>query len=231
MQQGYYDISDNTELMWMKMALMATSRAEISKLAEGEVGKPSVGCVIRRYRNKGSPTCLSVGWNGFLPNMPSTHEDELKNIKGRSFEGNAVQKEQNALAAELSLHAEVNAQQYSTESPEEATVYTTHIPCYECAKQLVAHKVERVYYLYWMKGSETSIDLFEKFDITCMAFGKRKKVLYDFSRDFLNKYGIGLGSTDRETTPGECKFFLDFIDEHKITVKTLFSTEGLSWFY
>ena len=136
-----------------------------------------------------------------------------------------------ALAAELGLHAEVNAQQYSTESPELATVYTTHVPCYECEKQLVAHKVGRIYYLYWMKGSKTSIDLFEKFDITCMAFSRRKEVLDDFSRDSLNKYGIGLRSTDRETTPEECTFFLDSEDEHKITVKTLFSTEGLLWFY
>ena len=99
--------TNNTDLMWMKMALMAASRAEITEHAEG---KPSVGCVIRRSRNKGPPAILSVGWNGFLPNTP---EEEMEAIKGGSFKSN--KQKDNILTAELGLHAEVNALQYCTE--------------------------------------------------------------------------------------------------------------------
>ena len=66
-RNGYVDISNDTsDVMWMKMALMAASRAEVTKHAEG---KPSVGCVIRRSRDRGPPAVLAVGWNGFLPGL------------------------------------------------------------------------------------------------------------------------------------------------------------------
>ena len=147
---SYDDFPDNTDVMWMKMALMAASRAEVSEHAEG---KPSVGCVIRRSRNRGPPAVLAVGWNGFLPD---TLAEEIAAIQDRSFkEQRAAKDRDNALTAELGLHAEVNALQYCSERPEMATIYTTHVPCYECAKQLVAHKVGRVFYLFWMKGSKT----------------------------------------------------------------------------
>ena len=114
---SYDDFPDNTDVMWMKMALMAASRAEMSEHAEG---KPSVGCVIRRSRNRGPPAVLAVGWNGFLPNTP---EEEIVAIKGRSFkEKRAAKDRDNALTAELGLHAEVNALQYCSERPEMAPI-------------------------------------------------------------------------------------------------------------
>jgi len=62
---GYVDTSNYTsDVMWMKMALMAASRAEVTQYAKG---KPSIGCVIRRSRDRGAPAVLAVGWNGFLP--------------------------------------------------------------------------------------------------------------------------------------------------------------------
>lgn len=198
----FVDFTNKTDVMWMKMALMAACRAEITEHAEG---KPSVGCVIRRSRTKGPPAVLAVGWNGFLP---ETTEDQLKAIKGRSFKSD--QKKYNALTDELGLHAETNALQYCSESPEMATVYVTHVPCYSCAKQLVARKVGRVFYMYWMRGSESTVDLFEKFDITCTAFAKRTEVLEDFCDDFLEKRGILRGSTVQEILPKHC--FVDYRD-------------------
>ncbi|CAH3191311.1 unnamed protein product, partial [Porites evermanni] len=210
---GYDEFPDNTDVMWMKMALMAASRAEVTEHANG---KPSVGCVIRRSRNRGPPAVLAVGWNGFLPNTP---EGELEEIKGRrSFKGeNADQKRDNALTAELGLHAETNALQYCSENPEMATVYVTHMPCYDCAKQLVAHKVGRVLYLYCTTYSEgdhepRTIRLFKKFNISCIAFSKRDKVLEDFSKSFLEHRGILRGNTDAETPPESCPSFLDSRD-------------------
>lgn len=204
---SYDDFPNNTDVMWMKMALMAASRAEVSQHAKG---KPSVGCVIRRSRNRGPPAVLAVGWNGFLPNTP---EKEIVEIKGRSFkEQRAAKDRDNALTAELGLHAEVNALQYCSERPEMATIYTTHVPCYECAKQLVAHKVGRVFYLFWMEGSETSIELFTMFDITCVPFERRDDVLKDFSELFLTKRKIVQGSTVVQTSINGDQYFLDSKD-------------------
>lgn len=202
------DFPDNSDVLWMKMALMAASRAEIPKETDD---KPSVGCVIRRARTRGPPAVLAVGWNGFLPNTP---EEELRAIKGRSFKTpNENQERDNALTAELGLHAETNALQYCSETPEKATVYITHLPCYECAKQLVANKVGRVFYLYWVTypngESERTIRLFEKFDISCIAFSKRKKVEEDFNDNFIKNRGIVRGGTDHKKTP---ESYLSFID-------------------
>ena len=204
---SYDDFPDKTDVMWMKMALMAASRAEVSEHAEG---KPSVGCVIRRSRNRGPPAVLAVGWNGFLPNTP---EEEIVEIQGRSFKGPTAAKDRdNALTAELGLHAEVNALQYCSERPEMATIYTTHVPCYECAKQLVARKVGRVFYLFWMEGSKTSVELFKRFDITCVPFERRHEVLEDFSKRFLTKRKIVQGSTVLQTSIICEQYFLDSKD-------------------
>ena len=205
---SYDDFPNNTDVMWMKMALMAASRAEVSEHAKG---KPSVGCVIRRSRNRGPSAVLAVGWNGFLPNTPV---EEIVEIKGRSFkEQRAAKDRDNALTAELGLHAEVNALQYCSERPEMATIYTTHVPCYECAKQLVARKVGRVFYLFWMEGSETSIKLFKRFDITCVPFERRDDVLKDFSELFLTKRKIVQGSTVVQTSIICEQYFLDSKDK------------------
>ena len=205
------------------MALMAASRAEIPRETED---MPSVGCVIRRARSRGSPAVLAVGWNGFLPN---TTAEELKEIKDRSFKGENDQKRDNALTAELGLHAETNALQYCSENPEMATVYVTHIPCYDCAKQLVAHKVGRVFYLYYMTYSEgdhesRTIRLFKKFNISCIPFSKRDKVLEDFSKSFLEHRGILRGTTDDKTPPESCPSFIDSRDRKPLpALQTLYT--------
>ncbi|XP_068683351.1 uncharacterized protein [Montipora foliosa] len=202
----FVDLTDKTDVMWMKMALMAACRAEITEHA---AGKPSVGCVIRRSRSKGPPAVLAIGWNGFLP---ETTEDQLKEIKRRVFKSD--KKKHNALTNELGLHAEANALQYCSESPEMATVYVTHVPCYSCAKQLVARKVGRVFYLYWMDGADSTVKLFEMFNITCIAFAKRKEVLEDFQDDFVVKRGILRGGT-KDKMPENCPFFVDSRDLDK----------------
>ena len=201
-ENDYVDISNDTsDVMWMKMALMAASRAEVTKHAEK---KPSVGCIIRRSRDRGAPAVLAVGWNGFLPGLT----DEQCNILKRKY-----------ATKDLALHAEANALQYCSEDPLMATVYVTHVPCTACAKQLIARRVRRVYYMYWMDKYETSIDLFRKMGITCTAFGKRKKVLDDFSDNFLEDYGITEGSTVEEKVPEDCLSFINSRDRETIAQK------------
>ena len=203
-RNGYVDISNDTsDVMWMKMALMAASRAEVTKYAEG---KPSVGCVIRRSRDRGAPAVLAVGWNGFLPGLT---EQQLERLK-------AERSKEKQMTRDLALHAEANALQYCSEDPLMATVYVTHVPCTTCTKQLIARRVRRVYYLYWMTGSETSIKLFEEMDITCSAFGKRMEVLRDFSPDFLTRHSIIRGSTEKDRAPENCPFFINTRDRETI---------------
>ena len=181
-----YDIT-KTDLTWMKLALMIASRAEISEYAKE---KPNVGCVIRRSSSKGSPAVLAVGWNGFLPKTP---DDTLKGKAAEYFrEG-----KKHGLTKEFALHAEANALRNCSENIEKATVYVTHVPCNDCAKQLVSHRVRRVFYLFWMDRSESSIKLFKEFDISCIPFpdSRRDDVLRDFSETFLGDHNICTGST------------------------------------
>ena len=191
-----YHLTD-TDLMWMKVALTVASRAEISQYTKQ---KPSVGCVIRRSRSKGPPAVSAVGWNGF---PPDTSEDLLKN-KAAQYKG-----KKHGLTKHLALHAETNALRYCSENPEKATVYVTHVPCHDCAKQLVSHRVKRVFYLFWMDNSESSIKLFEDFDISCIPFpvSSRQAVFRDFSETFRADHNICQGST-KEDIPKEGSFHL-----------------------
>ena len=63
-----------------------------------------------------------------------------------------------------------------------------------------------------MKGSKTSIELFDKFDITCVPFERRDEVLKDFSELFLTKRKIVQGSTVVQTSIIREQYFLDSKD-------------------
>ena len=220
---GYVDISNDTsDIMWMKMALMAASRAEVTEHA---AGKPSVGCVIRRSRDRGAPAALAVGWNGFLPN---TSEQQLDTTKDSSS-GKSEKKRENILTGKLALHAEANALQYCSEDPAMATVYVTHVPCKDCTKQLIARRVGRIYYMYWMEGndSKSSIDLFKEFDTTCTHFTseKREEVLKDFSLSFLKDHGIKNGCTKEPDKSQERDiFFISPRDRESIAQNAVANT-------
>ena len=202
----------DADLMWMKVALTVASRAEISEYAKE---KPNVGCVIRRSRSKGSPGVLAVRWNGFLPNTP---EDILKDTAAKyDCEGN-----KHGLTKDLALHAETNALRNCSENPEKATVYVTQVPCYRCAKQLVSYRVKRVFYLFWMEYSESSIKLFKNFDISCIPFlgGSRYDVLHDFRENFPFIHNICEGSTSK-AIPKKGSFHLSQEDSKKGTSSDL----------
>ena len=61
------------------------------------------------------------------------------------------------------------------------------------------------------------MSLFEKFDISCIAFGKRDKVLEDFNPNFRELRGIVRGNTDDKTPPESCLSFLDSRDRKQTT--------------
>ena len=60
------------------------------------------------------------------------------------------------------------------------------------------------------------MSLFKKFDISCIAFSKRDKVLEDFSPNFLGLRGIVRGCTGDKTPPEGCPSFLDSRDASKL---------------
>lgn len=184
---------NKTDVFWMKMALMGASWAEITEHA---AGKPSVGCIICRSRDRGAPAVLAVGWNGFLPN---TSERQLNTTKESTSE-KPEKKRENILTGKLGLHAEANALQYCSEVPVMATVYVTHVPCKDCTKQLIARRVGRVYFIYWMEHSDSSIELFREFNITCMPFTseKREEVLKEFSPTFLKTMELHAAALKRK---------------------------------
>ena len=194
------------------MALTVASRAEISEYAKE---KPNVGCVIRRSRSKGPPAVLAVGWNGF---PPKTSEDILKE-KATEYDRTG---KKHRLTKELGLHAEANALRNCSENPEKATVYVTHVPCYQCAKQLVSYRVKRVSYLFWMEYRESSIKLFKNFDISCIPFPGRSRhdVLHDFRENFLFIHNICEGSTSK-AIPKKGSFHLSQEDSKKGTSSDL----------
>ena len=103
------------------------SRAEVTKHAEG---KPSVGCVIRCSRGRGTLPVLAVCWNGFLPGSTEQQLDRLK----------AERSKEKQVTGDLALHAEAKALQYRSEDPLMATIYGTRVPCTACTKQLIATK-------------------------------------------------------------------------------------------
>ena len=181
----------------MKVALALASRAEI---LEGTDNLPSVGCVIRGFKNH--LPVYSVGWNGFISNIDKKDLDAIKSCREPS------KKRDRDVAKRYCLHAEVQALNSLHGNVPDATAYITHSPCHDCAKQLIHRGIRRVFYLFWLNGCESTIELFELQDITCMAFPHRDLILRDFSLDFLQKTGINRGGTDTDKLPEKCPSFV-----------------------
>ena len=196
---------DDTDVMLLKVAMAVASRAEIPTQTEN---LPSVGCVIRRAGHPTLPSFHSLGWNGFLIKTSKSDLDgALKNVQITS-----TKKKDRVLASLFGLHAEDKALQYCPESLIDATVYSTHVPCYECAKRLIERGIGRVLYLFWLEGCESTIELFKSRDITCTAFGRRDLILEDFNLEVLTTRGINRGGTNTEKPPEECPYFLSSKD-------------------
>lgn len=193
---------DDTDVMMTKVALAAASRAEIQKAADH---LPSVGCVIRGFTVNHLPV-FSMGWNGFIANIDKKDVDAFKSRYEPS------KKRDRAVAKRYCLHAEVQALNSLPGNVLNATAYTTHSPCLDCAKLLCQRGIVRIFYVFWLNGCETSIELFKEQDITCMAFPHRELILRDFSIGFLKNTGINRGGTETDKPPGECPFSLSSKD-------------------
>lgn len=108
---------------FMSMALVAASRTTICKL--------QVGAVLTKDNR-----VLSTGYNGYFPK--AQHEP--------IFEGSSDA---------AVVHAEQNAILFAAQSTITligATCYTTHHPCVQCTKLLIAAGICRIVYLFNYKG-------------------------------------------------------------------------------
>jgi len=112
--------SETLDTVYMNMAF---ALAELSNAERAQVG-----CLIVKDTH-----ILSEGVNGTPSGFSNICEDEFGITKPEV------------------LHAESNAiakLAKSTESSDGATAYTTHSPCYSCAKLLIQAGIKRVVYKY-----------------------------------------------------------------------------------
>ena len=98
---------------------------------------------------------ISIGYNG----MPSGWTNECEEWDGEDDFGNTILKTKPEV-----IHAEANAiakLARSNESGDESTMYITHAPCIECAKQIYTAGVKKVIYRNKYR-SETGINFLNK---------------------------------------------------------------------
>lgn len=90
-----------------------------------------VGCVITDNRHR----IVSTGYNGSPAGLPHCDDvgHELKPVDGRD-------------SCVRTLHAESNALDDAGRRAEGGTLYVTVTPCYDCAKRIIQHRIQRVVY-------------------------------------------------------------------------------------
>lgn len=108
--------------------------------------RKKVGAVLVKDRR-----IIATGYNGAASKMPDCDSvgHELKNIDGRD-------------SCVRTLHAESNAIDHAGALAKHSILYTTVIPCYDCAKRIVNAGVTAVYYAeyYASRNTELVVDYF-----------------------------------------------------------------------
>jgi dCMP deaminase len=99
-----------------------------------------VGAVIVNAHHR----IVSTGYNGGAAGTPDCDEAGhlMKEVDGRQ-------------SCVRTLHAESNALDYAGKDAVDCTIYTTVIPCYECAKRLVNSGIVRIVYTEYYESQNT----------------------------------------------------------------------------
>ena len=100
---------------------------------------------------------ISIGYNGMPSGWDNKCEDEI------TVFNNGLDQKELRTKPEV-LHAETNAiakLAKSTESGEGATLFCTHAPCIDCAKQVYTTGIKKVYYRNSYKDTQ-GLDFLEK---------------------------------------------------------------------
>lgn len=118
---------------FMSLAYLVSTRATCDR--------KKVGAVLVKDRR-----IIATGYNGAPAGMPDCYDigHELKQIDGRE-------------SCVRTLHAESNAIDFAGNESVGATVYTTAIPCYDCAKRIVNAKVVRIVYGEYYASRNTDL--------------------------------------------------------------------------
>ncbi len=126
---------------FMSIAYLVSTRATCDR--------KKVGSVIATTRNR----IIATGYNGSPSKMESCDDvgHELKMIDGRE-------------SCVRTLHAESNAIDFAGASAAGCIMYSTVIPCYDCAKRIVNSGIPQVYYAeyYASRNTDLVIDYFHK---------------------------------------------------------------------
>ena len=132
------------DLQFMRLAYVTAER--------GSCLRKKVGALIVRDRDK---RVISSGYNGAPRGMPDCLEVgcDVRVIDGRE-------------SCVRTLHAESNALDLCGPLSEPHTIYTTVIPCRNCALRIIQHGITRVVFheYYESQGTKEVADLFSRCD-------------------------------------------------------------------
>ena len=128
------------DLQFMRLAYVTAER--------GSCLRKKVGALIVRDRDK---RVISSGYNGAPRGMPECLEVgcDVRVIDGRE-------------SCVRTLHAESNALDLCGPLSEPHTIYTTVIPCRNCALRIIQHGITRVVFheYYESQGTKEVVDIF-----------------------------------------------------------------------
>jgi dCMP deaminase len=133
---------------FMSIAYLVSTRATCNRKHVGAV-------LVKENR------IIATGYNGSPAGLPHCDDvgHEIKNIEGRD-------------SCIRTLHAESNAIDFAGLEAEDCTLFTTVIPCYDCAKRIVNAKIRRVFYdeFYQSRSTELVAQLFKTADIPLLKW-------------------------------------------------------------
>ncbi|MBT8494748.1 MAG: cytidine/deoxycytidylate deaminase family protein [Deltaproteobacteria bacterium] len=125
---------------FMSIAYLVSTRATCDRKKVGAV-------LVKGHR------MVASGYNGSPAGMPHCDDvgHELKKIEGRD-------------SCIRTLHAESNAIDFAGRDAEGCTLFTTVVPCYDCAKRIINARITHVLYdeYYQSRSTELVNDLFNQ---------------------------------------------------------------------
>ena len=129
---------------FMRIAKVVATRATCNRKLVGAVIVDSAGRIVATGYNgspAGTPHCDDVG-------------HLLKDVGGRK-------------SCVRTLHAESNAIDYAGRESRGCVLYTTAIPCYECAKRIINAGITRVVYGEYYESQNTAlvVEYFEQHNV------------------------------------------------------------------
>lgn len=129
------DTRPSWDQYFLNLAYLTATRATCPRKQVGAVLVDTIHHVV-----------LSTGYNGAPRGMPHCLDVgcEIKSIEGR---GSCMR----------TLHAESNAIDFAGSDLYGSTLYTTVIPCYDCAKRIVNAGITRVVYSEYYESRNTDL--------------------------------------------------------------------------